>query len=335
MSAPRLRLAFAEIGGKRVRFIVGQTWSVVTPRLPTSIGHSAIALHTFAGAVWNRLPQLTLSIREGLSAAKLPGSAVSLQVSAVRSVSADGFGGFDCPAEVTNPPAIDHPAPQPPPSCRIVRFDTWDPGSLSRFPAGQMHVSFDSDALSLGVGGHAGAEAWFVTRSTPDGAAKVEKELVPSWMASLDAKVQTKWFWVMGQGYVGANLNGMNSRQGVRETTWSGVAEDDPRFGTARTHAALPTMGGWLELGVPLGTDRVKLVGSVAADVGRRRAVAPGQILAELGAFGGLVVSPHPNVDASLEYVRNVSIYRAGTTYSRATTRGFNDNVTFNVRVKF
>jgi hypothetical protein len=335
MSAPRIRLAFAEYGSKRVRFIAGQTWSVVTPRLPTSIGHAAIALHTFSGAVWNRLPQLTLAVKQPLARSKLAGSAFSVQVSAVRSVSADGFGGFDCPAEVASPPPIDHPASAPPPSCRIVRFDTWDPGTLSRFPAAQMRVGFDSDLLSLGVGGHAGAEAWFVTRSTADGGVRVDKQLVPSWMATTDVQVKTKWFWIMGQGYIGENLNGMNSRQGVREFVWQGVADTDPRFGTARRYTALPALGGWVEVGVPLGTDRVKLVGSAAADVGRASAIAPGQILTAIGAFGGLIVSPHPNVDASLEYVRNIAIFRAGATYTRASTRGFNDNMTFNVRVKF
>lgn len=348
----RLRQAYMDVGGKKWRFLAGQTWSVVTPRLPTSIGHLAIALHTFSGAVWNRLPQLAGVYRQPVaSGSKLGDAAVVVQVSAARSVSHDGFGGSECPPEIGNPDSLTRPNPSPGPTCRVTRFDDPDQGTLAGFPVGQARVSFESKQLTVGVGGHAGAEKWWATELDGGGAAVTDPQLVPTWMVTADVRVSPKWFWINAQGYYGANINGMFSRQGVRANAWQ-VAAGDPRAGTPRSFTALPGFGGWLEIGAPLGTDKVKLVASGGADIGDRNGdllgedaqvgepppgVPDGAVWANFGVFGAVIYAPHPNFDMSLEYQRATSVYKRWIG-DRAEIRndwGFNDQIGTNFRLKF
>ena len=136
-----------DVGDQRFRFIAGQDWSVVTPRLPTSLSHTVVAAHSFSGAVWGRLPQVTFAFRQPFGGAdsRLGEPAFTLKISAARHFSGDGFGGG------------------------ITRFDRPDPGTLSLLPVAQMHVGIDSKVLSIGVGGHLGRETHQVARLAEDG----------------------------------------------------------------------------------------------------------------------------------------------------------------------
>lgn len=347
----RLRLAYLDVGGERWRFLAGQNWSVVTPRLPTSIGHMVIALHTFSGAVWNRLPQLAGVFRQPVSGGILDDAGIVVQLAAARSVSHDGFGARDCPSEVSNPNSPLRPNPSPGVTCRVARFDDPDQGSLAGFPVGQARVAFESKQFALGVAGHAGAEEWWAAALDGNGEVRTDEQRVATWMVSADLRIAPKWFWINAQGYYGRNINGMFSRQGVRANAWN-VDATDPRAGLPRSFTALPGFGGWLEIGAPLGTDKVKLVTSAGADIGDRDGsllgeskqvdgpspgVPDGGVWAEFGIFAGLIYAPHPNFDMSLEYQRATTVYKRWEAAEAEVFNdfGFNDHISTNFRLKF
>lgn len=312
----RLRLAKLEVGDARFRFIAGQDWSVVTPRLPTSLSHTVVAAHSFSGAVWGRLPQVTFAFRQPLGSgdSRLGEPAFTLQVSAARHFSGDGFGGG------------------------ITRFDKPDPGTLGLLPVGQLRVALDSKVFSIGAGGHIGRETHQVARLDADGVLTTIDDHVPTWMATADLKLAHKWVWFAAQGYYGHNINGMLSNQGVRFDLWSADDIDpaDPRVGQPRDVVDLPGGGGWAEIGALLGTEKVQLVASGGADVGDRELVAVGSRWLNTGVLAALIYAPIPQFDMSLEYQRIMSFYRGSTDDAPVgETRGNNDFVAATFRFKF
>lgn len=312
----RMRLAKLDVGDDRFRFIAGQDWSVVTPRLPTSLSHTVVAAHSFSGAVWGRLPQVTFAYRQPIGAgdSRLGDPAFTLQVSAARNFSGDGFGGG------------------------ITRFDKPDPGSLGRLPVGQLHVGFDSKVFAIGVGAHIGREVFSVARLDADNNLTTVDDQVPSWMATADLKLASKWVWFTTQGYYGRNINGMLSNQGVRVDLWTADVIDpaDPRVGQPRDVVDLPGAGGWAELGALLGTEKVQLVASGGADVGDRELVPVGGRWLNTGILAGLIYAPIPQFDMSLEYQRIMSFYRAASSDAPVgERRGNNDFVATSFRFKF
>ncbi|GEM_PF-1782731 len=313
--AVRLRLAKLDLGDERFRFIAGQDWSVVTPRLPTSISHMVVAAHTFSGAVWGRLPQLTFVYREAVGAADSPlgKPAFKVQISATRNFSADGFGGG------------------------ITRLDKPDPGTLGKLPVAQARVSFESERFSIGVGGHLGRETYQVARVDADAGASTIDDHVSTWMATVDLKLAGKWVWLAGQGFYGSNINGMLSGQGVRHDVWTEVetGPDDPRIGEDRDVVGLPGAGGWLEFGAFLGTPKVRLFASGGADVGDREQVAVGGRWLNIGVLCGVIYAPVAMFDMSLEYQRIHSSYRAPDPAAGTPTRGVNDFLATSFRFKF
>lgn len=313
--AVRLRLAKLDIGTERFRFIAGQDWSVITPRLPTSLSHMVVAAHTFSGAVWGRLPQVTFVFRQpvGKQDGALGKPAFKLQVSATRTFSGDGFGGG------------------------ITRFDLADPGTLSRLPQAQLRMSFESEMLTIGAAGHLGRDSFPVARLDADGALTTIDDHVPTWMGTADLKVAGKWVWIAGQGYIGYNANNMLSGQGVRYDTWTedDVDIDDPRLGEDRDVVGLPAGGGWLEFGAYLGTPKVRLVASGGADVGWQNRVAVGSRWLNMGVLAGLIYAPVPMFDMSLEYQRIQSYYRTPEEPDGSASLGTNDFVATTFRLKF
>ena len=312
----RLRLAKLDVGDARFRFIAGQDWSVVTPRLPTSLSHMVVAAHTFSGAVWGRLPQVTFVFRQpvGASDSALGDPAFKLQISAARNFSGDGFGGG------------------------ITRFDKPDPGTLGMLPVAQARVSFESKLFTFGVAGHIGRETYQVARLDADGALTTVDDHVPTWMATADLQIASKWVWLNAQGYYGHNINGMLSGQGVRKDAWAADMIDpaDPRVGETRDVVELPGGGGWAEIGARLGTEKVSLVASGGADVGDEDLVAVGGRWLNIGVLGGLIYAPLPQFDMSLEYQRIMSFYRGQTTDAPTTqTRGNSHFAAASFRFKF
>lgn len=313
-SGLRLRLAKLEFGSAKHRLIAGQDWSVVTPRLPTSLSHMVVAPHTQSGAVWSRIPQITYLFKQPIaSASKLGNARFQLALSVARNFSGDQQPG-------------------------VVRFDLPDPGTASRLPVAQARVGFESDMFSIGAGGEVGRETHQVARLDAQGDLHTIDDDVPIWMVTGDMQIKTKWVWLLGEGYYGININGMLSNQGVRHDTWTAdmVAPDDPRLGLDRDVVSLPGYGGWAELGVLLGTPKVKLVGSGGADIGRGDLVAEGARWLNIGGLAALIYAPFEVFDMSLEYQRINSYYHHDDPSTPLAQRlGRNNYVATTFRFKF
>lgn len=314
-SGLRLRLIKLEFGSAKHRMIAGQDFSVISPRLPTSLSHMAIAVHTQAGAIYNRLPQITYLFKQPIDAAsKLGNARFQLQLSVVRSFSGDALGGG------------------------VTRSDLPDPGTSGRLPLGQARVAFESDMLSVGAGGQIGRETYQVARLDGTGGLTTIDDDVPTWLVSGDLQLKTKWVWLTGQGYYGVNINGMLSNQGVRHDAWTVAQVDasDPRLDQDRDVVSLPGYGGWGELGVLLGTPKVKLVGSLGADVGRGDLVAEGARWLNISAFGGIIYAPFDVFDMSAEYQRLQSYYHHADPAAPIEQRlGVNNYIALTFRFKF
>lgn len=327
----RLRHASLRIGNDRVRFLAGQDWAVVTPRLPTSLGHMAVALHTFSGAVWHRLPQIGIEVDTPLGES----SSFLTRVSLVRAQSGDGPAGFS-------------------------RFDGLDPGARGQLPWLQGRVALQAEFVEVGVAGHIGRERYDVATGTDMSPGYRHGELiykevdVPTWMGSFDLRVEAGPLWLHGQVWTGANLNGMFSRHGVYRDYWDAddVFADGALAGELKDVEAVRGYGGWAELGVHL-NECFRLVGSVGGESGEKNDVDYGDVYQNLGYFGGIIWKPLAWFDASLEYVHSATYFRPELGYrddpnyrvaddplrgNAPPTRqrqGHNDSISLNVRLQF
>lgn len=178
-TTPRLRLAYGAFQHGAMELRGGQDWSVVTPRVPTSAGHMSVVLHSFGGAIWNRLPQLTLR-----HAHKLGDNSFGAALSVVRSHSGDA-------------------------AQAIGRFEGSEPGTASQTPAAQARFYFQHPVFELGLAGHFANEKYATVNGDAD---------VASWLGSADLQLTLKPVVIAGQGYCGENINGLFSRAGIKRT---------------------------------------------------------------------------------------------------------------------
>ncbi len=327
----RLRHANLRIGTDRARFVAGQDWSIVTPRLPTSLGHMAVALHTLSGAIWNRLPQLGVEIDAPVSS----DVEVLARVAIVRPQSADG-------------------------ARAILRPDVLDPGARGNLPWLQGRMAVRTPNLELGLAGQIGRERYDVVRGIEmapgyrNGELRYDEVDVPTWLGSFDLRVTAGPVWLQGQAWIGANVNGLFSRHGVYKDYWDAddVFAAGAMAGTLRDVEAVRGYGGWAELGVELNAC-FSLVGSFGAESGDEDDVDYGQAYQNFGYFGGVIWRPLTWFDASLEYLNSTTFYRADVGYRddpnyrvendplegadppTRERRGHNDNVSLTVRLKF
>ena len=329
----RLRHANMNIGGERWRFIAGQDWSLVTPRLPTSLSHAAIAVHVFSGVLFNRLPQLQVRNVSSLSDSFRLQTAVAV----TRPHGGHGTGPFS-------------------------RFDVPDPGARGGLPYLQGRIALVSDVFELGFAGHVGRERYLVdvgVDRTPGfryGETLVDEQYVETWLASVDLRLTVGNFWLHTQGWTGANLTGLFGRQGIYVDRWRDYEDtfaDGNLSGTVQGVEAISSFGGWAEMGLGLGNSDLTLVASAGGDFGDEADVDFMRVYRNIGFFGGLIYKPLPFLDASLEYYRTITYYRPDLEYRlqedyredmdplrgedapRRMREGHNDSISFNLRFKF
>ncbi len=289
----RLRHAFFRIGNDRWRVLAGQHWSVITPRLPTSHGHMAVALHTASGALWNRLPQLTLEMDAPVGA-----STFMWRLSVARPQSGDG-------------------------ARNLLRTDQPDPGALSQLPYLQTRVALRTGAVELGLAGHLGQETY--ERATGietepgfrSGEVRYAETDVLTWLVSADLRATFGPMWLQGQAWAGSNVNGLFGRHGVLIDVWDAddVFSAGALSGEIRDVEGVFALGGWGELGLGLGDSGLSLVTSFGIETGDEDDVDYGQSYESWNAFGGLLYRPVSWFDVSLEYLYSRTSYRADLEY--------------------
>lgn len=285
----RLRHAFFRLGDERLQLIIGQTWSVVTPRLPTSLGHMAVALHSMSGALWNRLPQLTVELDRPI----LGTWRGRFRLSITRPHSGDGEVG-------------------------LTRFETPEPGLLSQLPWAQARYAFYTRGFEFGVAGHVGRERYEVVRGTETdpgyrfGELRYDSVDVATWLSSLDFRWESPGGWLNGQLWVGENINGLFGHHGVYIDKWDAadVYSNGAMTGLNQDVIALAATGAWLEAGLDFRSIGWKAVVSGAFETGPQNAVAYGALYRNMSLFGGLFYRVVEPLDASLEYLHTFSFYR-------------------------
>ena len=285
----RLRHAFVRITDGRFRLLAGQSWSVVTPRLPTSLGHMAVALHSMSGVIWNRLPQLTLEVEQPLVG--------------------DWFAVFR--GSLTRPHSADG-------EIGLTRFETPEPGLMSQLPWAQGRISLHSEHVEVGFAGHVGKERFEVAKGTETqpgyryGELRFDSVDVTTWLASFDFRFHADAFWLNGQLWTGENVNGMFGLHGVYAERWGqeDLFANGALAGLRRDVVPLAATGGWAEAGLHLGQTGWRALVSGAFETGPREAVGYGALHRNMSAFGALVYQIFEPLDASIEYLHTFSFYR-------------------------
>ena len=330
----RLRHAAIDIGGERWRFVAGQWWSPVTPRLPTSYGHITVAVHTFSGALFARLPQLSVRNIAPISDT----FSFQTQLALTRPHNGHGTGPFS-------------------------RFDMPDPGNLGGLPYLQGRLALISEVFELGVAGHIGRERFLVCvgMDREPGYRYMEPlfedDYVETWMGSVDLRLTSSGgAWLHAQAWMGANLTGLFGRQGVYVDRWreyEDIFADANLAGAVQDVEAIESFGGWAEVGMPLGDSDFTVVSSAGGDFGDKDDVDWLRVYRNIGFFGALLYNPLPFLDTSIEYYRTITYYKADLEYRlqedyredldplrgrdvpRRMREGHNDSISMNLRLRF
>ena len=180
----RLRTGVIRFDWNTTSVVAGQDRLFFAPLAPTSLATLAIPALSYAGNLWNWIPQVRVEHRHNLS----ENSNLLFQAGILDSLSGD--------------------VPSPTPD----RQPTW--GEKSGQPAYAARVAWtrhlsDQD-LTLGFGGYYGRQDWGLNRN------------VDSWVATMDAAVPLgKWFALTGAFYRGRALGGLSGAIG-QDITISG-----------------------------------------------------------------------------------------------------------------
>ncbi|MEW5849456.1 MAG: hypothetical protein AB2A00_11615 [Myxococcota bacterium] len=303
--APRLRLAYLQVGTERLKLQAGQALSVVAARYPTSLNHLAVPAFTQAGFAWNRLPQLTLLT-------DLPFPSMPAVLGGPKFVGA---------LSLVRPHSGDHEGTAP------ALFDTVDPGARGLLPFLQARGALESKHLALGVVGHAGVESYNITH--PDGTVRTFKQL-PSYLVGVDGRVSALGFSAIGSLWGGANVNTLFAMSGVRRYA---LLDDKgaPLPNTLRDVETLRAVGGFLQLTGPIWPGKVEWVAGLGAEqTVDEDKVALGERVFNAALQLGVLFPLHKHLDAGVEYYHVVSRYKLAAGMTNAQL----DNVAAAVRLK-
>jgi hypothetical protein len=181
-TAPRLRLAYAQLDWGNTQFTFGQDWmKTFAPLNPTSLAHVSIPSLSSAGNLWTRIAQLRLDHKFETS----------------------GAAGFMISGALLRPFGADYEQD-------LTQFDA--PGSAERsrapFVQGRFAVTaeMDEDELATGLGFHYGRE-----EST------ISDDDLTSWGVAWDGYFPFNPIIVSGELFWGENLNMFYSSAGVAD----------------------------------------------------------------------------------------------------------------------
>lgn len=205
MSHPRLRLFFVKIGFGDVGVVVGQDWVIASPLNPTTLSHMALPGFQNAGNLWARLPQVRVDLKLG---------GLQLQAGVLAPVSSDSVG----------------------PGLTTARSASSSEQSSAPTLQARAAYSLDLDGkpLTVGVSGHFGMEKVALTMIDPMTMMPVPTgatEDATSYAAVLELSVPISILTLIGEAYVGQNIDGLFSSANVDSGTgdaigaWGGWAQ--------------------------------------------------------------------------------------------------------------
>lgn len=304
--APRLRLAYFDLGTHDFRVRVGQDSSIVTPRTPTSLSHLAVPMHSGSGMIWTRLPQVAVQWTHGVDTDRFKDAELGLQAALVRNHSGEA-------------------------DSEVTQLDVRDAGAAAESYGLQGRLFWGSQVLTVGVAGHVGREAYEIEPA--DGL--FTSENVDSWLGSADLRVAYQRFWLAGQGWIGQNVNGFHSNFGVRRMSENDSV--DPSIKHLRSVEGVPGHGGWFEVGLALRGGALKLVGGAGGEASKADKLSTGAVGEQGGIHAGLIFAPHKHFDGSIEYLHTWTKFNSPDPVNNQprTNEGQSDSISWNLRAKF
>lgn len=212
----RMRLANAKaefpVGSYSMNVIAGQAWSVFSPMNPKTVSRTFFPEFQGSGNLYIREPMVSVGVAR---------AGVTMQFAVVSPVDPAAAGGV--PYSQLNIPG---------------------PGELSAAPAGEGRVGFGTKlaggklSIDAGLSGRYGTER-----------IRVAGPSISSAAGSLDGRVAFGPFWVMGEAFMGQNLDAYTGLDGtqilVTGTGSSAVASLGPE--------SIATAGGWGQIGITKG----------------------------------------------------------------------------------
>jgi len=297
-SAPRLRRAYFKMTKEKLSLLFGQEWVVFAPLSPNSDAHVSIPALSGSGNLWNRMPQIRLEFKNPTEKNEF-----LLQIALLRPLAADNV--------------------------TTGQGDYIGAGELSALPFAQARVAMSfGKTATVGVSGHFGQENFnkLDAKFTKD-------EKTTTFAAALDVTAGNDVVKVMGEGFVGKNLNMLFSNASYRK-----VLFDDAD--STYKNEPFKVKGGWLALNLVPKDSKVSFnVGGGAEildkDDVELLAKSSTTLYRNMTLFGNIMFTPIPKITFGLEggYIK--------TTYKRTVANkleeldGKNMSLNFSSKISF
>ena len=268
-SAPRLRLAYFQIGRNKISMVFGQDWVCFAPLSPESDAHVSIPGFSSSGNLWNRMPQIRLDYKRASEK-----SSVLAQLAIVRPLASDKD-----------------------PSTEYKQSDLFGAGEVNKLPFLQTRLALALDPkITVGVSGHFGQEDFETANADT-----LISDKTTTYAAAIDAKAGLGNVTFMGEGFFGANLITLFSNASwFREPTGTGN-----NFKYEPTKA----MGGWGSIGYKVGGSPVlfnigagiEIINDEQIDTIATRDPDAAKFSKNFTVFGNVLYSPFTKIRLGME----------------------------------
>lgn len=297
-SAPRLRRAYVKMTKDKISLLFGQEWIVFAPLSPPSDAHVSIPAMTYAGNLWNRLPQVRFEYKNPMDK-----NLMLLQVALVRPIGSDQTPTYG-------------------------QGDLFGAGEVNGLPfvQGRLGMTFDQ-MLTLGVSGHFGQEDFKKLENDI-----TYREKTGTYAFAVDARVAKEGVTFMAEGFMGANIHTLFSKATYFDKTLTNGRKNEPLkavggwgsigYSVPNTSAPVSVNGG-LGMEILDGDDTDSLAVSGLTQESKNMAL-----------FGNIFYSPVSKLRMGLEVYFIKTTYKASPT-PPAIVEADADNVTVNFSTKF
>lgn len=205
-SAPRLRRAYFKMTKENLSLLFGQEWVIFAPLSPNSDAHVSIPALSGSGNLWNRMPQLRLEIKNPMDANEL-----LFQIALLRPLAADNV--------------------------TAGQADYIGAGELNSLPFVQARAALAiKKSATIGVSVHFGQENFNKLDAT-----FTEDEKTTTYAIALDLTAGSESVKLMGEAFLGQNLNMLFSNASYRKMLFDDV---DSLY----KNEPMPVKGGWVAI---------------------------------------------------------------------------------------
>lgn len=297
-SAPRLRRAYFKMTKDKLSLLFGQEWVIFAPLSPNSDAHVSIPALSSCGNLWNRMPQIRLEVKNPMESSEL-----LVQLALVRPLAADAV--------------------------TAGQGDYIGAGELNALPFAQGRVAMSiGKSATVGVSGHFGQENFNKLDPT-----FTDDEKTSTYAGALDVVAGNNVIKVMGEGFIGQNLNMLFSNASYRKVRFESdttMFKNDP----------IKVMGGWAAINVIPKDSKVSFnVGAGAEildkDQVEELAKASTTLYRNLTLFGNVMYTPIPKIAFAVEGGYIKTTYKRTVNSSLEEIDGENLSINFSSKISF